>query len=152
MCDDASSRCSSHGTYSDLNFCSVDDQDHNVASTRKDKHPIMNHKFTMFSHGEDQITLNQCKVLAGPQAPSTSESKKMTDNRILTRNKSLIDMRSQLLHRSLVEEVNKRRLFKTVGAVESIGFQTPYEITSKKSQPVCGNLDVSSSGKVEKKT
>ncbi|XP_027336008.1 probable serine/threonine-protein kinase WNK4 [Abrus precatorius] len=137
MLDDASSRCSSHGTYSNLNFCSVDDQEHNVASTRKDKHPIIKiHKCTRFSPGEDPITLNHCKVLPGPQAPSTI--KRVIDNRRLTRNKSLIDMRSQLLHRSLVEEVNKRRLFKTVGAVENIGFQTPYEVTNKKPQPLCG--------------
>ncbi|KEH25193.1 WNK kinase [Medicago truncatula] len=128
-----SSLCSSY-TYSDLNFCSVDDQYHNVASTRNNKHPIMSHKCTRFSHGEDQLTLNRCKILAKPQEPSTSECERMIENRILTRNKSLIDMRSQLLHRSLVEEVNKRRLFKTVGAVEDIGYQTPYKIKSKKSQ------------------
>lgn len=47
------------------------------------------------------------------------------DPRVLSRNRSLVDVRSQLLHRSLVEEVHKRRLFKTVGDVESIGFQAP---------------------------
>ncbi|XP_057430013.1 probable serine/threonine-protein kinase WNK4 [Lotus japonicus] len=152
MHDDASSQCSSHGTYSNLNFCSMDDQEHNVASTRKEKHPIIkSHKFTRFSPGEDFITLNQCKVLAGLQSPSSSKSKRVIDNRRLTRNKSLIDIQSQLLHRSLVEEVNKRRLFKTVGAVEEIGFQTPYEVTSKMSQPVYSALDVnpSRSGKGE---
>ncbi|XP_061353155.1 probable serine/threonine-protein kinase WNK4 [Gastrolobium bilobum] len=142
--DDGSSRCSSQGTYSNLNFCSMDDHDYNVASTRKDKYPIIkSHKCSRFSPGEDLVTLNQFKVLAGPQAPSTS--KRMIDNRRLTRNKSLIDMRSQLLHRSLVEEVNRRRLFKTVGAVENIGFQTPCDVTSKKSQPGCGALDVNTS-------
>lgn len=123
-----------------------------MASTRKEKHPIIkSHKFTRFSPGEDFITLNQCKVLAGLQSPSSSKSKRVIDNRRLTRNKSLIDIRSQLLHRSLVEEVNKRRLFKTVGAVEEIGFQTPYEVTSKMSQPVYSALDVnpSRSGKGE---
>jgi len=124
----------------------VDDQCQNVASTRKDKHPITSHKSTRFSHGEDQHSLNRCKVLTRPQEPSTSECERMIENRILTRNKSLIDMRSQLLHQSLVEEANKRRLFKTVGAVEDIGYQTPYyKITSKKSPPVCSNFDVSSS-------
>ena len=116
-----------------------------MASTRKDKHPIIkSHKCSRFSPGEDPITFNQCKVLPGAQAASTSKGKRMIDNRKLTRNKSLIDMRSQLLHRQLVEEVNKRRLFKTVGAVENIGFQTPCEISRKKSQP-CGALDVNSS-------
>ncbi|XP_047955164.1 probable serine/threonine-protein kinase WNK4 isoform X1 [Salvia hispanica] len=49
----------------------------------------------------------------------------------LTRNRSLVDTRSQLLHRSLVDEVNRRRLFKTVDAVENIGFRSPYEGSSK---------------------
>ncbi|KAJ8649776.1 hypothetical protein MRB53_002799 [Persea americana] len=43
----------------------------------------------------------------------------------------MVDVRSQLLHRSLVEEVNKRRLFRTVGDVESIGFQAPSELPRK---------------------
>lgn len=47
----------------------------------------------------------------------------------LMRNRSLVDTRSQLLHRSLVEEVNRRRLFNTVGAVENIGFKSPYEVS-----------------------
>jgi len=55
-------------------------------------------------------------------------------------------MRSQLLHRSLVEEVNKRRLFKTVGAVENIGFQTPCEVSNKPSK---GSRPMSSAGSVK---
>lgn len=47
------------------------------------------------------------------------------NQRKLSRIGSLVDVRSQLLHRSLVEEINKRRLFKTVGAVENIGFHEP---------------------------
>lgn len=47
------------------------------------------------------------------------------NQRKLQRIRSLVDVRSQLLHRSLVEEINKRRLFNTVGAVENIGFQAP---------------------------
>uniref|UniRef100_A0ACD5YK18 Uncharacterized protein n=1 Tax=Avena sativa TaxID=4498 RepID=A0ACD5YK18_AVESA len=35
---------------------------------------------------------------------------------------SMVDVRSQLLHRTLVEELNKRMFFNTVGAVENIGF------------------------------
>uniref|UniRef100_A0ACD5Y798 Uncharacterized protein n=1 Tax=Avena sativa TaxID=4498 RepID=A0ACD5Y798_AVESA len=41
----------------------------------------------------------------------------------LTRNRSMVDVRSQLLHRTLVEELNKRMFFNTVGAVENIGFR-----------------------------
>ncbi|TVU50615.1 hypothetical protein EJB05_01993 [Eragrostis curvula] len=43
----------------------------------------------------------------------------------LNRNRSMVDMRSQLLHRTLVEELNRRLFFNTVGAVENIGFRAP---------------------------
>lgn len=66
-------------------------------------------------------------MLESKGTSSNSKGKGKDDARRLTRNKSLVDMRSQLLHKSLVEEVHKRRLFKTVGAVENIGFQQPYE-------------------------
>lgn len=49
------------------------------------------------------------------------EVKMMMMNRV----KSMVDLRSQLLHRSLVEEMNKRRMFNTVGAVENIGYYDP---------------------------
>jgi hypothetical protein len=74
---------------SDLKFCSVENQDHSVASIRKEKHPIMSHKWKSFTHDEKQITLNHSKVVAGTQALSTSESEKVTENRILMRNKLL---------------------------------------------------------------
>ncbi|KAL2337607.1 hypothetical protein Fmac_012053 [Flemingia macrophylla] len=43
----------------------------------------------------------------------------------LTRNHSFVDLRRQQLQRSLMEEIHKRRMFKTVGAIENIGFQNP---------------------------
>ncbi|XP_031384658.1 probable serine/threonine-protein kinase WNK5 isoform X2 [Punica granatum] len=47
-------------------------------------------------------------------------------HRGVPRIRSMVDIRRQLLHKSLVEDViNKRRMFKTVGAVENIGFQDP---------------------------
>lgn len=51
------------------------------------------------------------------------------DSLRLMRNRSLVDIRSQILHKSLVEEVYKRRLFNTIGAVENIGFQAPCEVS-----------------------
>nr|GLL36801.1 probable serine/threonine-protein kinase WNK5 [Ipomoea trifida] len=57
----------------------------------------------------------------------------------MTRVRSLVDLRSQLLHRTLVEELNKRRLFKTVGAVENIGYHEPAEYSCKRNgsfQPI----------------
>jgi WNK lysine deficient protein kinase len=43
----------------------------------------------------------------------------------MSRNRSMVDMRSQLLHRTLVEELNRRMFFNTVAAVENIGFRMP---------------------------
>ncbi|WVZ88271.1 hypothetical protein U9M48_034808 [Paspalum notatum var. saurae] len=43
----------------------------------------------------------------------------------MPRNRSMVDMRSRLLHRTLVEELNRRLFFNTVGAVENIGFRDP---------------------------
>ncbi|XP_031264579.1 probable serine/threonine-protein kinase WNK5 isoform X2 [Pistacia vera] len=48
----------------------------------------------------------------------------------MSRIRSMVDVRSQLLHRSLVEEINKRRLFKTVGAIENIGYHEPANSSS----------------------
>lgn len=155
--DDTSSRCSSQGTYSNLNYYSMDDHHqeyNNVPSLRKDKVPVTkSHKGKKVSLGEDLSNFNQCKVMVGSQIPYSSKNKMMMiNNRRLTRNRSMIDIRSQLLHRSLVEEVNKRRLFKTVGAVENIGFQAPCDVTTKKSQFACvaPNENSSRSGKGEK--
>lgn len=153
LIDDSSSRCSSQGTYSNLNYVYADDQEYSVTYTKKDKLPITkSHKCKMFSPGEELsnglspsgTSCNYCKVIVGPYAASSTSKNKKIDNRRLTRNSSLVDVHSQLLHRSLVDEVSKRRLFKTVGAVENIGFQNPLEAPRKKSQPVCGALDVKS--------
>ncbi|KAF8671321.1 hypothetical protein HU200_050032 [Digitaria exilis] len=53
--------------------------------------------------------------------------------RMTRRNRSMVDMRSQLLHRTLVEELNRRLFFNTVGAVENIGFRAPTTTTSSSS-------------------
>jgi WNK lysine deficient protein kinase len=42
----------------------------------------------------------------------------------------MVDLRSQLLHRTLVEELNRRLFFNTVGAVENIGFRSPATTTT----------------------
>uniref|UniRef100_A0A0E0MBP6 non-specific serine/threonine protein kinase n=1 Tax=Oryza punctata TaxID=4537 RepID=A0A0E0MBP6_ORYPU len=53
--------------------------------------------------------------------------------RRMSRNRSMVDMRSQLLHRTLVEELNKRLFFNTVGAVHDIGFRDPTTCSSSSS-------------------
>ncbi|KAL6952763.1 Serine/threonine-protein kinase wnk4, partial [Sarracenia purpurea var. burkii] len=135
--DDTSSQSSLHsGKYSNLNYCSGEEHNSGTSPTRQDRlHCIPNmQKSIRFCQEETSHTrqslagdcLVPCKVSLDSQRASTSKDWHLMDRRRLTRNKSLVDMHSQLLHRSLVEEVNKRRMFKTVGAVENIGFQAPY--------------------------
>ncbi|CAL5098617.1 unnamed protein product [Urochloa decumbens] len=63
----------------------------------------------------------QCSM--SPQ--HSGRARRREDGRRMTRNRSMVDMRSQLLHRTLVEELNRRLFFNTVGAVENIGFRDP---------------------------
>lgn len=149
--DDSSSQSS--GWYSNLNYCSGDEYDPQVSPIRSKLHAISSSTHTTssrFCRGENSSSSSQsyclkqpnkdCVALRGGGATSKEKSGIMQDIRRLTRNCSLVDMRSQLLHRSLVEEVSKRRLFKTVGAVENIGFQDPYELSRKKTLPVVKNM------------
>ncbi|EEF44040.1 probable serine/threonine-protein kinase WNK4 isoform X2 [Ricinus communis] len=145
LIDDTSSESSSHsGSYSNLNYVSSDDHKFNTSTTRRpDKHPMTrNQNSTRFCPRDNSSSYigqaiardayKYCKVLLESQSgASSSKQKRVMDGRRLTRNRSLVDIRSQLLHRSLVEEVNKRRLFKTVGDVENVGFQAPL-VDSKK--------------------
>ncbi|XP_024040160.1 probable serine/threonine-protein kinase WNK4 isoform X1 [Citrus clementina] len=130
-----SSQSSSHsGAYSSLNYFSGDEHKSETSPVRRDKHPISTraHNSTRFCPEENSY--RQCKVMLESQRDSSSKTKRVMDCRRLTRNRSLVDVRSQLLHRQLVEEVHKRRLFNTVGAVENIGFQAPCEVSKKESR------------------
>ena len=103
--DDASSQSSLNSfKYSNISYCSGNEDDHDLS--------IINakaRKSTRFCPADRR----KCGSNLPPK---------------LTRMRSLVDVRSQLLHRSLVEEINKRRLFKTVGAIENIGFQEPGQL------------------------
>lgn len=79
---------------------------------------LENHKCTKFCRGRTTTTEfhDQCITLR--------DSKRLYGANV-SKFGSLMDIRSQLLHRSLVEELQKRRMFNTVGAVENIGFQDP---------------------------
>lgn len=137
--DDTSSQSSLHsGKYSNMNYNSNSDHEHDLSPRRQDFDSIIkSHKSSRFCPEENKIahsTLSKCcSQFSSPQSshvPGRS-GHKAVDNRRLTRIRSMVDVRSQLLHRSLVEEVNKRRLFRTVGDVESIGFQAPSELPRK---------------------
>lgn len=139
LSDEISSQSSSHsGAYSNVHFVSGSEHENNMSPAGGDKHPISKcHKSTRFCPEENRNagkSLAKCKGLLA----SGSIDKRTLDSHILMRNRSLVDVRSQLLHRSLVEEVNRRRLFKTVGAVENIGFHAPCEVSTKLSKPSSG--------------
>ncbi|XP_010252091.1 PREDICTED: probable serine/threonine-protein kinase WNK4 [Nelumbo nucifera] len=159
--DDASSQSSvCSGKYSNFNYNSGSEHDFNQSPRRRrDQYycpAAMTHQSTRFCPEEKPRTGHFIGMNRQRQPSVLAESRRacgknepagntLMDNRRLTRNRSLVDVRSQLLHRSLVEEVNKRRLFRTVGAVESIGYQAPHEFSDKDYRlmcvnPACGGL------------
>ncbi|KAL4312787.1 hypothetical protein GQ457_01G035660 [Hibiscus cannabinus] len=126
--DDASSSCSMNSfQYSNINY-----EDEFSSSLRQGEHPGVSKTFksTRFCPSERTTSYNykQCDAQL-----DSWKSSNLNGQRKLTRIRSLVDVRSQLLHRYVVAEVNKRRLFKTVGAVENIGFQDPTEGSSSSS-------------------
>ncbi|KAF9661901.1 hypothetical protein SADUNF_Sadunf19G0117000 [Salix dunnii] len=147
LSEDTSSRSSSHsGSYSGLNYISGDERKFDLSTARREKHlNTRTQNSTRFCPRDNSNSnigqvlatnaYNHCKVMLESQSRvSSSKSKRTMESRRLTRNRSLVDIRSQLLHRSLVEEVHKRRLSKTVGDVEDVGFQEPAEVCRRASQ------------------
>ena len=49
----------------------------------------------------------------------------LNEQKKLSKVRSFMDIRSQLLNRAMMQAMNKRHAAKTVGAVENIGFQDP---------------------------
>ncbi|XP_060176090.1 probable serine/threonine-protein kinase WNK4 isoform X1 [Lycium barbarum] len=156
MFDDTSSQSSSHtANYSNFNYFSDDENDRVTASTRQSQpaNAISHHtsrfcpeENSSIGHSLGRTCYKQCKGMVELEGKTSSTSK---GKGRLTRNRSLVDMRSQLLHKSLVEEVHKRRMFKTVGAVENIGFQQPYEDLKRipRSKNCTYTMKLSSDGK-----
>ncbi|TMW91977.1 hypothetical protein EJD97_013672 [Solanum chilense] len=113
--DDSSSQCSmnSYESYNNVNF---HENDADCMSSKKAESQCTQQTSkcsTRFCPETSMLSKNQNTMQMNNQRPK------------LTKVRSLVDIRSQLLHRSLVEEINKRRLFKTVGAVENIGYHEP---------------------------
>lgn len=123
--DETNSQSSSNsGSYSDVNYISVDEYSSQTpAMTRT-------HNVTRFCP-EESSHLDSGHDANMYGASSSSNWRLASDNRALTRNRSLVDVQRKLLQRSLVEEARKRRLIKTVGDVENVGFQSPYAVSRK---------------------
>ncbi|XP_043705865.1 probable serine/threonine-protein kinase WNK4 isoform X3 [Telopea speciosissima] len=136
--DDTSSQSSAHsGKYSNLNYNSGNDRDLDINPRRKEHHhhhhpSVATQKSTRFCPEENSRRSRGHCSTRPQQDPNSCDLRRALDSRYL------IDVRSQLLHRTLVEELNKRRLFKTIGAVENIGFQTPFEYSGKSSRQQMG--------------
>lgn len=123
--DEATSPSSvSSPKYSNFSYCSSNEDDYDT-SARGDPHCFAKtHQSTRFCP-EERNRVNDNYQRNNVQFDAQRGQQFMKGKQKLTRIQSLVDIRSQLLHRSLVEEINKRRMFKTVGAVENIGYQEP---------------------------
>ncbi|KAK9290184.1 hypothetical protein L1049_008350 [Liquidambar formosana] len=118
--DDASSQSSLNSCkYSNQSYCSGNETDMDTSPRRGEPFFLAkSHKSTRFCPEECTSTKSykRCNVRLDPQRAYGSNHQRKT---------TFMDVRSQLLHRSLMEELNKRRLFNTVGAIENIGYQEP---------------------------
>ncbi|KAL4587206.1 hypothetical protein LXL04_000073 [Taraxacum kok-saghyz] len=116
--DDTASQSSLNSyNYSNFNYFSDNEFDYGSSSSVRQDRQFVG-KTTSFSRfcGEERVTTRCNRQKVPPEA---------TQHRNTRRAGSMVDIRSQLLHRSLVEEIQKRRLFKTVAAIENIGFHEP---------------------------
>ncbi|XP_027907349.1 probable serine/threonine-protein kinase WNK5 [Vigna unguiculata] len=84
--------------------------------------PKGNEKCTRFCPREEVMDADCTKQFCNMKMDS---SQRYHGVQRLTRIRSFVDLRRQQLQRSLMEEIHKRRIFKTVGAIENIGFQNP---------------------------
>ena len=78
---------------------------------------------TRFRDPRDTPTLKgneKCNNVSDP-----SKGKKSGGRKKLSKIRSFMDVRSQLLHKAVMQALNKRHGSKTVGAVENIGFLVP---------------------------
>ncbi|KAJ8753851.1 hypothetical protein K2173_000105 [Erythroxylum novogranatense] len=118
MNDDTSSESSMNSyNYSTLHYCSVNEDDYETSPG--EEHPTLStanicHSSTRFCQSKKQGQEQESSRICG-SSPKPVQRK-------LSRIGSFMDIRTQLLQRSLMDMIHKRRLFKTVGAVENIGF------------------------------
>jgi WNK lysine deficient protein kinase len=134
MNDDASSQ-SSINSYKCFNFhyndsCNEDEQGstHIVGEEPFCCNQKGNNKSTRFCPPEEMLEAGFIKQLCNMRMNShTHKNHHGPNNRCprLTRINSCLDVKKQQLQRSLMEEIQKRRMFNTVSAIENIGFQNP---------------------------
>ncbi|KAG5042192.1 hypothetical protein JHK87_006107 [Glycine soja] len=127
MNDDASSQSSMNSFKCfNLNCCDPGNEDeHDPTLALGAEHlfytPKGNEKYTRFCPREEVMESDFTKQFCNMRM----DSHRCHGMHRLTRIRSFVDLRRQQQQRSLVEEIHKRRMFKTVGAIENIGFQDP---------------------------
>ncbi|XP_015950565.1 probable serine/threonine-protein kinase WNK5 [Arachis duranensis] len=125
MNDDASSQSSLDSfKYSHLHYLDASNEDNDHVSTLL----TINNKCTRFCPREEVVEADFTNQFCNMRMdPCSRYHKAMVGHGFprLTRIQSYVDVRRQQIQTSLVEEIHKRRMFKTVNAIENIGFQNP---------------------------
>ncbi|TKY63623.1 serine/threonine-protein kinase WNK5 [Spatholobus suberectus] len=127
MNDDASSQSSMNSIKCfDFHCCDLGNEDKHDPTLVVGAEPLCytpkgNEKCTRFCPREELMDADFTKQFCNVRM----DSHRCHGIHRLTRMRSFVDVRRHQLQRSLIEEIHKRRMFKTVGAIESIGFQNP---------------------------
>lgn len=138
MNDDASSQTSVNSIKC-LNFhcndsCNEDEHDSTLQLGEESFccNPKSNNKCTRFCPPKDMVEIGFTKMFCNMKMNSHTQNHIHRNNhgtrngcKRLTRINSCVDVRRQQLQRSLMEEMQKRRMFNTVNAIENVGFQNP---------------------------
>ncbi|KAE8673905.1 putative serine/threonine-protein kinase WNK7 [Hibiscus syriacus] len=124
--DDASSNCSMESfQYSSMNY--EDDFD---SSLHQGEHPCIPNTLKSTRFCPSDSTSAYCYKQRAARLDSW-QSSHFNGQPKLTKIRLLVDIRSKLLHQSVMAEIDKRCLFKTIGAVENIGYQDLGEVSHK---------------------
>ncbi|ERN05381.1 probable serine/threonine-protein kinase WNK5 [Amborella trichopoda] len=83
-------------------------------------------RFCPFTDQTFSVSPRTCQNCLRPQ-----DSTRLSRNRQMLRKYSMMDIRSQFCRLNLTEELRRLRLYKTVGAIENIGFHPIHEFPCK---------------------
>ncbi|XP_022978130.1 probable serine/threonine-protein kinase WNK5 [Cucurbita maxima] len=114
---------SSSFNYSEISFCSSNEDEYGrepqcISTTKNPTRfcPTMKIDAHHLRYKDTKVMVDREAFERGSRSDNSTR---------LTRVKSMVNLRSEALHRSLVEMLLKKRLFNTVDAMENIGYQKP---------------------------
>lgn len=122
----ANSEVNGSSNYSDFEYSSGKEDGYN-SSPEAGRHTITNVRTrgsTRFSDPRENSTSKGTNK-SNDNTSDPSKGKRSGSRKKLSKIRSFVDVRRQLLHRAVMQALNKQRSSKTVGSMENLGFMIP---------------------------